>query len=232
LDDVGKAREFGKGFAAAIHPVEKDDPVRGHPVNGRHHMAVDAHHVLGGGAAGFVDQVEAEPGCRHALVAPGKHLPMGGEGGQGLVVRPQVLRLRGRVHAVSRRAMERERDMETMLLAPGDGLVEVAQHIFAEGKPLVFDRVAAVVHGQADVVEAEFLDEREVFLTVRSVHPIDSDFLHEVEPVERGGIEGQRRGRRKGRRNAAQGGKDDYEKSHGAGMIRPAEPCRPSGRKI
>ena len=120
-----QADELGRGLAAPA-PAVADDQAVGVVLADRPGHALDDLAVnLGLEVRWLIEQVEAELAVRDALESPGEMSPVQGADVLGLGIGPERFRLRRAGHRVARGSMEIELDVDSVLLAEPDGLVEL-----------------------------------------------------------------------------------------------------------
>ncbi len=112
-------------LAAPPQPVRNDEPLRVFGANGLHEALNHPHIGFLRKIARLIEQVEAHLLIRDAPVAFGKVRPVESAGGQRLVIRPQVQRLLRRVHAIAGSPVQVEIDVDAVLAAEGDRVVQM-----------------------------------------------------------------------------------------------------------
>ena len=125
---------------------------------------------------------------------------------------PQVLLFLGIGDRVAGRAMEVDADMDVVFLAEFNRFVDILQNIVVDLLPIAVDDPEAVVHGEADEIEAELMDHLEIFFFEAwlRILPPEHEFLQQIEATPAGELFGGRfwKSRGDGQGHAEDGGQE------------------------
>ncbi len=173
--------EFQHRHRAPLKAVGDDQPVRVFAADGLDQLADDRHVGLRLDLGRFVHQVEAQTLAGDASVAAGKHGPVPGTDALGLGVGPETGFLRRLGDRIARGTVEVERNVNPVLAAPRDGLVDLPECRLIECFPVCVLDPEAIVHGQTHEVEAESRDEPEILFQERLSPAGQIELFQQVE---------------------------------------------------
>lgn len=177
------------GLLAPLQAIRNDEAIGIFQTDGFNEAADHASVGIFGQVGGFIDQIETDCGIGNPLVAFGEVTPVKGTGILGGFIGPEIEGFGRWIDAVARGAVEIEVDMDLVLLAKGDGLVDVFQHGLVEVEPIVGIGPAVIGEGKADKVEPPLGDYGEVFLAERGMAS-GGEFLEEVKASPTGELGG------------------------------------------
>ena len=136
LGDV-EVGEGGGGLGAPAAAVGDDEATQVAGADGGDEVGDDAGVGGFGDVSGLVDEIEGELGIGDAFVAAGKDVPVVGAEVHGFGVVPEVKGFGGGIDAVAGGAVEVEVDVDGVLAAPFDGLVDFGEDFFMEGEEVL-----------------------------------------------------------------------------------------------
>lgn len=131
----------------------------------------------------------------------------------GVWIRPQALLLGGRGDRPAGDAVKVEADVNAVLPVLRGGLVNLRQRGLVEPLPVAARDVRAVVHGQADEVEAVRGEELEIGLAERAVASGEHELVEQVEAAPRREVRPRRGGQRLGGAGREEGERERQQKT-------------------
>jgi hypothetical protein len=183
--------QFQDGLLSPLQPVRDDQPLGIFRTDRRDDRLDGAQIHLGLDLRRLVHQIKAQSFVGDASITFREHRPVHGADPLSLGVRPQAEPFGRSSHRIAGRAVEIEHHVDSVLLAPGDRLVDLAQRLLIESRPIVVDDPSPVVHRQPDEIEAQLVNDLKVGFTEAAriaVNPVE--LLQQIEASP------QRHGRR------------------------------------